>query len=108
MDAAQIELAEKLEIEIREIADGIEPCRRIGVAETGMLGDDDVEFLRQLRHAGQPDSDAAAAVQEQQRGTRFPPRMRRMRQSPIKIAWSLWSAIPRSLSAAAGCAPGVR
>src|SRR5262249_38427523 len=67
MDLVQVELVEKVEVEIGEIGNVVEPIRRVGRAETGMLGNDNVEFFRQSCHAGQPDTDAAAAVQEDER-----------------------------------------
>jgi hypothetical protein len=67
VNPTQVELIEKIEIEIREVGNVVEPIRRIGGAESGMLGSDDVECLCQSCHRGQPDSDATAAVQEQQR-----------------------------------------
>src|SRR5262249_18090093 len=70
MDAGEFELVEKVEIEIREIPDGIEPWRRIGGTEAGMLGRDDVELFRQPRHAREPDSHTAAAMKKEQRWPR--------------------------------------
>jgi hypothetical protein len=70
MDAGEVELVEEVEIKIREIADGIEPWRRIGGAEAGMLGSDDVELFRQPRHAREPDSHATAAMKKEQRRPR--------------------------------------
>ena len=69
MDAVEIELLEKIEIEVREVSDGIEPRRRIRFAKAGMLRDDHVERLRQPRHERQPGSGTAAAVEKQQRTT---------------------------------------
>src|SRR5439155_21121154 len=68
MDAAQIELIEKVQIEVGEITHAIEPCGRVRLAEAGMLGRDDVEFLGQPRHRGKPDADAAAAMKKDERG----------------------------------------
>src|SRR5262249_22803660 len=70
MDAGEAELIEKIEIEVGEIADGIEPRRRIGGAEARMLGNDDVELFRQLGHAWEPDAHAAAAMKKEQRRPR--------------------------------------
>ncbi len=67
VDPAQVELVEELEIEIRQVGDGVEPFGRIGLAEAGMLGGDHVELLRQPRHAGKPNPHAASAMQEQHR-----------------------------------------
>jgi len=67
MNATQIVLLEKIEIEIGEISDVVEPLRRIGCAEARVFRNDDVELFRQPRHAGQPNTDAAAAVQKQER-----------------------------------------
>src|SRR5262249_17373334 len=66
MDAGEVELVEKIEIEVRQIADGIEPCRRVGGAETRVLGSDDIELFRQPRHAREPDSHPAAAMEKEQ------------------------------------------
>ena len=68
MDAAQIELIEKVQIEVGEITDAIEPCGRVRLAEAGMLGRDNVEFPGQPRHRGKPDADAAAAMKKDERG----------------------------------------
>ena len=54
--AAQIELFEKIEIEVGEVGDIVQPVRRVGGAEARMLGSDDVELFRQPRHAREPDS----------------------------------------------------
>src|SRR5499427_9851343 len=70
MDAGEVELLEEVEIEIRQIPDGIEPWRRIGGTEAGMLGSDNVELFRQPRHAREPDSHAAAAMKKEQRWPR--------------------------------------
>src|SRR5262249_56778706 len=70
MDAGEVELIEKIEIEVRQIADGIEPRWRIGGAEARMLGNDDIELFRQLGHAREPDAHAAATMKEQQRWPR--------------------------------------
>src|SRR6266487_667984 len=70
MDAGEVELIEKIEIEVCEIADGIKPCRRIGGAEAGMLRSDDIELFCQLGHAREPDSQAAAAMEKEQRRPR--------------------------------------
>ncbi len=70
MDAGEVELVEEVEIEVGQIADGIEPWRRVGGAEARMLGSDDVELFRQPRHAREPDSHAAAAVKKKQRWPR--------------------------------------
>src|SRR4051794_13517302 len=60
---------EKIEIEVREIGDGVEPWRRIGPAEAGMLRDDHVERCGQPTHEGQPASGASAAVEKEHRTT---------------------------------------
>src|SRR5262245_58855715 len=70
MHAPQVERFEEIEIEIRQIGDGVEPCRRVGFAEPGMLGHDHVELLREPRHGGKPDARAPAAMQEQERCSR--------------------------------------
>src|SRR5262249_46298556 len=70
VDAGEVELIEKIEIKVGEIADGIEPRRRIGGAEARMLGNDDVELFRQLSHAREPDAHAAAAMKREQRRPR--------------------------------------
>src|SRR5262249_22238527 len=67
MDTGEFELVEEVEIEIRQIPDGIQPWRRIGSTEAGMLGSDNVELSRQPRHAREPDSHAAAAMKKEQR-----------------------------------------
>ena len=69
MDAVEIELLEKVEIEVREVGNGVEPWRRFGFAESGMLRDDHVERLRQPRHEGQPASGTPAAVEKEQRSS---------------------------------------
>ena len=45
MDAVEIELLQKVEIEVREVGDGVEPGRRFRFAKAGMLRDDHVERL---------------------------------------------------------------
>jgi len=69
MDAVETECLEKIEIEVREVGDGVEPWRRVGSAEAGMLRDDHVERCGQPTHEGQPGSGAAAAVEKEHRTT---------------------------------------
>jgi hypothetical protein len=68
MDAAQVELIEKIEIEVGEIADGIEPCRHVRLAKAGMLRHNDVEFFSEARHGGKPNADAATAMKKDEGG----------------------------------------
>src|SRR5260370_31114078 len=63
-------MIEKVQIEVGEISDGVEPCRAVRLAEAGMLGRDYVEFFRKLRHAREPDAEAAAPMQKDERGAR--------------------------------------
>src|SRR5262249_56042387 len=72
MDAAQVELIEKIEIEVGEIADGIEPCRHVRLAKAGMLRRDDVEFFSEARHGGKPNADPPAALKKDEGGARPP------------------------------------
>src|SRR3954469_22240007 len=69
MDAVETEFLEKIEIEVREVGDGVEPWRRVGSAEAGMLRDDHVERRGQPTHEGQPGSGTAAAVEKEHRTT---------------------------------------
>jgi hypothetical protein len=63
----KVELLHEIEIEEGEVADRVEPFRRVGSAETRMLGHDHVVPLRQHVHEGQPFSGTRSAMQEQQR-----------------------------------------
>src|SRR5215471_3767498 len=69
IDLAQAEFLDELEIEVGEIADVVEPLRRIGASEAGMLRYDHVEALRQCLEERQPHAGAACAVEEQERCT---------------------------------------
>src|SRR5215213_1952026 len=69
MNAVETEFLEKIEIEVREVGDGVEPWRRVGSAEAGMLRDDHVERRGQPTHEGQPGSGTAAAVEKEHRTT---------------------------------------
>src|SRR5262245_18386318 len=68
MDAAQVELIEKIEIEVGEIADGIEPCRHVRLAKAGMFRRDDVELFSEARHGGKQNADPAVAIKKDEEG----------------------------------------
>ena len=69
MDAVEIKLLQKVEIEVRDVGNGVEPGRRFRFTKSGMLRDDHVERLRQPRHEGQPTSRTPAAVEKEQRSS---------------------------------------
>ena len=66
MRVLDFELIEDVEIEIGEVVNGIEPVRRIALAEPGMFRRDDVVFLRECLQERQP-ARAACAMQINQR-----------------------------------------
>src|SRR5262245_2333518 len=101
MDAAQVELIEKIEIEVGEIADSIEPCRHVRVAKAGMLRRNDVEFFGEARHGGKPNADAAAAMKKDEGGAG--PSMRQSRMVRVEIEWAaIVPALSHSLRNCAG------
>ena len=67
MHLIEAERLDEVEIEIGEVGKLIEPVRRVGPAEAGMIRHDHVIALRQRRHERQPGAGPARAMQEQQR-----------------------------------------
>src|SRR5262249_34205470 len=68
--AAKPRRCRKAEKKVARTARGAGPRRRMGSAEAGMLGNEDVELFRQLSQAGEPDPHAAAAMKKKQRRPR--------------------------------------
>ena len=70
MHAGEIDLIEKIQVEIRGIADSLEPVRGIRRAKSRMVGDDDVEILRQcIEIAGRVGERILASQKHQNRST---------------------------------------
>ena len=60
MHLIEAERVDEIEIEIGKVGKLVQPVRRIGPAEAGMIRHDHVVALRQRRHERQPDADPAA------------------------------------------------
>ena len=54
---------EKIEIEIGKVGDGVEPGRRVGAAEAGMLGEYHVMVRSKIVEPGKPHPTVARAMQ---------------------------------------------
>src|SRR5258708_2903411 len=67
VDAVETEMIEQVEIEIGEVADIIEPARRVRTAEARMLGDDDIEMLGELGEKRRPGGSPVAAMKIDER-----------------------------------------
>src|SRR5438270_7745256 len=67
MHPLETERLQKIEIEIREIADAIEPRRVVRLAKAGMLRRINREALRQFFEERHPAAMSASAVQEDER-----------------------------------------
>jgi hypothetical protein len=66
MHAGEPELLDGIEIEIGDVGNVVDPGRHLGCAETGVVGDDHVEALRQGVQDGRPFRQPVGAVQVQE------------------------------------------
>ena len=83
MDAAIRQRGEQIEIEVSEIADIVDPVRRLAMAEARMIGRDHGEVLRERRQRVGPARQALHTMQEQHRLARAVAAQEELRASYI-------------------------